>query len=143
MKYWAIIGLFVVGFTFSCGNAKETMEDASVEEFKLNESSVITMGEMMLCTEELKLFIQFDSLLNDSRCPRGANCIWEGDASIQFTVTYKRAMDTLILHTNKEGEKSKSLFGYSFELENLSPYPGDDDYETAKKTATFKVTEND
>ncbi|MGB1104710.1 MAG: hypothetical protein ACPG21_13960 [Crocinitomicaceae bacterium] len=143
MKYWSIIGLFAIGIMFSCGNSKEVMTDEVLAEFKLNDTTNIEIGQMMICSEDLKLFVQFDSVLTDSRCPRGANCIWEGDAAVQFSVTYKRAMDTISLHTNQEGEKVQSLFGYNFEFINLSPYPGDKDYDTATKTAQIVVTEAD
>lgn len=142
MKHLAVIGLFLAGFAMSCGNAKETMEDVKMNDFALNDTVRIVLEEMVICSDDLKLFVQFDEVLSDSRCPRGANCIWEGDASVKLSVTHKKQMDSLRLHTNKLGEKRKSIFGYSFELVNLNPYPGDDVDETKDKSIELIIKEN-
>ena len=143
MKHVAILGIFLVGLVASCGNAKETIKDVEMSEFALNDTTTVVLGEMVICSDDLKLFIQFDEVIADTRCPKGANCIWEGDAAVKLSVTHKKSMDTLTLHTNQEGEKIKSLFGYSFELVNLSPYPGEEGYDTGVKAVDFIVREND
>ncbi len=78
------------------------------------EKCVTTYGQASLC---------FDSILNDSRCPDGAICVWEGNAKIRLKLsitgigyqfvelnTNVLPIDTTINHLN-------------IALISLSPYP--------------------
>jgi hypothetical protein len=72
--------------------------------------------------------VTFDSVSNDSRCKKGQTCVWEGDATVNFTV----GGDAVALHTSKKVQpQSAAAHGYQVQLITLS--------ETAD-TATVLVT---
>jgi hypothetical protein len=66
-----------------------------------------------------------DSLVEDSRCPVGAVCIWQGTAIARFSVTVNNHQQPVTLSTFKlPGFASDTvLMGYKIEFVNLLPYP--------------------
>ncbi|MGN6247985.1 MAG: hypothetical protein ACTHNG_06485 [Ginsengibacter sp.] len=91
-------------------------------------------------------YICFDSLLTDSRCPAGAECIWQGTALIRVTFHEKNTA-----HTFKMSLKAfpslgypadTTVAGYKISFEKLEPYPsidGDSSMNEIPK-ATFLIT---
>lgn len=72
-------------------------------------------------------YICFDSLITDSRCPQGGECVWRGNATIK--VTFHERGD---VHTFKMCLKGYPWMGYpsdtlidSYKIEfiDLTPYP--------------------
>ena len=65
--------------------------------------------------------ITFSEILEDSRCPADAICIWEGRASIGMDVKSKEGIQNVILMT---GEETTVFFDlYEIHLVNVLPYP--------------------
>ena len=86
-----------------------------------------------------KLRIKFISVIEDSRCPVGANCIWEGNAKIRVQVTGQRSTKVFEFNTTL-GPKGDMLDGWAITLEELIPVPRADRKNNFKRyTATFKV----
>ena len=88
-----------------------------------------------------KITVKFVSLIEDSRCPEGVNCVWAGNAKIKVAVMQSgREMKTVELNTNM-GAKGDTYEGYAFYLKELIPRPnaktktGASDY-----TATFTIS---
>jgi len=88
------------------------------------------------------LQITFEGVSEDSRCPRGTQCAWAGDAAASFTMRKPPgAMLQRTLHTNGRFERQTEIDGFVVRLEELKPYPKDgaaiapDDYR-----ATVVVT---
>ncbi len=70
-----------------------------------------------------KLTIKFVSLVEDSRCPKGANCIQAGTAKIQIEASGGRGAAKMFeLNT---GIKSSWVFygGYEIKLTDVNPAP--------------------
>lgn len=73
--------------------------------------------------------VQWDQLIQESRCPNGAECFWEGVAEVQFTVegivanTVNIKLGTLTVASNGFAPNELDTLGYHFKLINLSPYP--------------------
>jgi hypothetical protein len=67
--------------------------------------------------------IKFLSIVEDSRCPEGVNCIWAGVAKIkiQLRKTGKPAKE-FELNTNQM-DKSITFEGHTIKLVTLTPYP--------------------
>jgi len=73
---------------------------------------------------ENKMYICFDSVLNDSRCPTGAFCFWEGNASVRFKLEKGDNKPVLFdLNTNHGFTADTIISGYKFSLVGLNPYP--------------------
>ena len=69
--------------------------------------------------------ICLDSLIEDSRCPLGVVCIWQGTAIAKFSVTVNDHQRPVTLSTFKlPGFPSDTiLMGYKIEFVDLLPYP--------------------
>jgi hypothetical protein len=71
--------------------------------------------------------IEFSKVLDDSRCPMNARCVWEGNARIALEVRESVRKQTIELNTSERfptrggvGENSK---GISIRLHRLEPMP--------------------
>jgi hypothetical protein len=87
-----------------------------------------------------KLAISFLSVLEDSRCPQGVNCVWQGNAKIAIEVKVKGEKSaTLDLNTG-HGAKEADHQGYRISLINLVPHPKEGEpTRAADYRATLKV----
>jgi hypothetical protein len=56
--------------------------------------------------------------VNDSRCPRGAVCVWAGNAEVVVGLSHA----DIVLNTNID-PAAASHAGYTLRLVSLSPYP--------------------
>ncbi len=84
--------------------------------------------------------IKFISVIEDSRCPEGANCIWAGNAKIKIEVSCNNHKEEFEINTNV-GAKGAAFDGYAINLTDLSPVPKQG--ETTDKNsyiATFEVS---
>ena len=117
----------------------------------LEESFQLGVGESAVIESE-SLVIGFEEVSSDSRCPKGEQCVWEGDATVK--VWLQRGSETREireLHTTagdlseqsplSEASQPRSRAGaYEIKLLLLEPYPisgralSQDDYQ-----ATFEV----
>lgn len=135
-----VAGLIIIGFTAACGNMKEVEDINTISSFELKDSVKLKLNDIIICENDPNLFVKFDSLISDSRCPKDANCIWEGNAEVSFGITYKKELEQVHLNTSNKMGTKKSAFGYDFELLALTPYPGDKSQENNPITATILVT---
>jgi hypothetical protein len=100
----------------------------SSQEFQLRLEECRYLTE---CNEDIRLC--FDAVVQDSRCPSNANCVWQGVAVARFTLHLKDGPHTLELATNEmmpNTTTDTTLNGYKITLKNLAPYPGESKDET-------------
>ncbi len=82
------------------------------------------------CTEKLyeqNIHIKycFDSLLQDSRCPYNAFCIWGGYAKARFKITVNNQLHTVELYSPNPNFNSDTVInGIRFAFENITPENG-------------------
>lgn len=70
-----------------------------------------------------ELTIKFISVVEDSRCPADARCIWAGNAKIKIAVTDKRGRSKVMeVNTNLE-PRGERFGGYAINLSGLTPEP--------------------
>ena len=73
---------------------------------------------------ETRIYLCFDSVLNDSRCPAGVYCIWEGNAEVRFKLEkYDNRTIVFDLNTHAGFTTDTIVSGYKITLLNLDPYP--------------------
>ena len=86
------------------------------------------------------LTIKFVSVVEDSRCPEGVQCVWAGNAKIQVKVTNARGSEILTMNTGA-GPKGDQYGGYAINLINLEPgKPQHGKLPASRYTATFSIT---
>lgn len=70
------------------------------------------------------IYICFDSVVNDSRCPTGVVCVWEGNATVRFSFEeYDNSPVVFDLNTHAGFTNDTIISGYKISLLGLTPYP--------------------
>ena len=95
--------------------------------------SVLTLGVFAQGTQELqmkvgeqrsadrgRLTVKFVSVVEDSRCPMNARCVWAGNAKIKIAVSKGKMAPKFVELSIGEEPKSVKLYGYTITLEGLS-----------------------
>jgi hypothetical protein len=83
-------------------------------ELKINQEAVIE-GEA--------LAVVFESVVEDSRCPEGVDCIWSGNAKIRIRSSKQKHTPAPIELNTDVGPKSSSYLDYEIKLVALKPRP--------------------
>lgn len=100
----------------------------------------IRLGQTGLA-DKGKLSIKFVSILDDSRCPVGANCVWEGNAKVRLNVTKGKSRKTIDLNTSLAPELM-TIYGYTIKIADLKPRPGEMHKMIAQpKVVTLTITQ--
>ena len=84
---------------------------------RLGEAAVLKTG---------KLTIRFDAVGKDSRCPKGATCVWAGNGSVHLSVSQAVLPPSTVTLNTLGGSRFPSrahVFGYLLKLLDLKPYP--------------------
>ena len=104
---FAILALSVVG----CDSSTDPTGPSLNEEFTLQFGQTVTL-------KNEPLTITFKSVLEDSRCPTGAECPWEGNARILIQIS----QTDIELNTTLE-PKQATYQAYTIRLVAVEPYP--------------------
>jgi hypothetical protein len=117
-----------------------TLIFGSVMQIEAQTSQKLTLGvgRQKTVTKD-KLKIQFVSLVEDSRCPTDANCVWAGNAKIKVKVSNRRGSEIFEINTNT-GARGAAFNGYAINLTSLTPAP-QSNIRISKNgyTATFEI----
>ena len=84
------------------------------------------------------IWVRFDEMVNDSRCPKGVVCFWEGSAYIAVSAGRRGEILTMTLYTLPEKLSKTDVFEYCLVLNKLDPYPVWND--GAPKTREYVAT---
>ncbi|MEK6300482.1 MAG: hypothetical protein AABO41_07140 [Acidobacteriota bacterium] len=100
----------------SAQDARTKEKPALDKEFKIKIGQQVTIKN---------LTIKFSALQNESRCPTGVQCIWEGNAAIVIEVSKKNQKSVqATLNTNTAIQPNQlSYKGFKVGLFALSPHP--------------------
>lgn len=112
----SFLAIALIGFT-ACKNEAGTL----ISNFNLGDTVIIKVHETLI-NEENKISLRMDSVLEDSRCPIGGQCIWAGNGEARFVFKsynqeIKFKLNTL-LHP-----RDTILSGYKITLIDLLPHP--------------------
>lgn len=109
----AKIAVFVMLLIFAAAWSVEARAGGEVT-VKINRARAVS---------KTKLTIQFVSLLEDSRCPAGAQCIQAGEARIKIQIKNgKGARRTFEIGT-RANNQTVSFAGYAIRLVDVAPHP--------------------
>jgi hypothetical protein len=124
----------------ACGSAGGRLETPSEPHVALGEEFTLKPGQSA-SVQDGALVVRFESVSNDSRCPRGATCIWEGDAVVAVSAHRGgTAANRHELHTSGRYAREASEGPFRIELVKLDPLPAEGTTVDAKDyVATFKV----
>lgn len=90
-----------------------------------NEESDIILGVNDLYFDfETGHTLRMDSILNDSRCPANAQCVWEGAASVRFSLTDDEQHEHFFdLATHETLGRDTAIHNVTYTLLDVTPYP--------------------
>lgn len=101
-------------------------------ELKINQEALIE-GEA--------LAVVFESVVEDSRCPEGVDCIWSGNAKIKLRSGKEKQTPAGVELNTHVGSKSASYLNYEISLVALKPHPkADKPIQPNEYRATLIVT---
>lgn len=102
-------------------NTNQVNKDSNIIYFNEGENKFL---------KEHQMNVTFKGISEDSRCPKGVNCIWAGVAVARVEVmgTATRPMILELASLDNKGrnyKKSAQFNGYTISLAEVQPYPGD------------------
>ena len=88
-----------------------------------------------------KLTVKFISLVEDSRCPEGTNCVWAGNATIKVAV-FEGGQEVKTFEANTNiGAQGETYGAYAVKLVSLTPSPKENvRLNRNAYTATFSIS---
>jgi hypothetical protein len=114
LRIYKIFFTVMILFTFT--GCDDTVSAALDEEFDigLNQKAVI---------KENDIEITFLKVLEDGRCPKGAECVWEGNGKVQILIKHNgSASEIKDLNTALEPQRV-SAGDFVIKLLDMQPYP--------------------
>jgi hypothetical protein len=91
-----------------------------------NQPIVLAPGDS-LRIPDTSLVLTFETVVEDSRCPAGARCVWEGDAAVRIRIDAPHERpSTYTLHTNERLGRALVHGQVRVELAAVAPYPAAD-----------------
>ena len=107
--------------------ALETAKREQQQQSDTNKKGVIYLkeGENKFL-KEYEMNVTFKRMVEDSRCPKGVQCVWAGNATaeVEFMGTYTRPVTLMISTTDdaKKGfTKTQEFNGYAISLVEVTP----------------------
>jgi hypothetical protein len=89
---------------------------------QLKEEFSLKAGQELVVKGE-KLKIGFREVVEDSRCPEGAQCIWEGSAKIVLRLRKGNGKPSTVELNTAVDPRQRSYMGYEVRLLALRPHP--------------------
>jgi len=91
---------------------------------RIGEDFTIGVGESIVTIDDLSGIIHFDSVVGDSRCPEGVQCIWAGRADCVFSLTSggRTQQVSLAAGDMSRGGQAETKFGaYTLKIKAIEP----------------------
>jgi len=108
----------VLAIAAACGSTRST-EDASRPAPRTSASYQLGQGESVTLAPAVTLRLE---RVNDSRCKKGAVCVWAGYISYSFVLSDKQGDTSFVLAEDMPGaSKSLTRNGLTFTLLGLEP----------------------
>ena len=91
-------------------------------EIGLGQEFSLSPGQNIVIAGE-NLAIKFIEVISDGRCPRGAICIWAGEASCLIEITtHSESSRKVLIQSGLSGPSKTSFANYEITFD-LQPYP--------------------
>ena len=89
----------------------------------LGEPVTMAIGQKVSFARE-PLSIAFVEVVSDSRCPSGATCVWQGEASCRLSITFRDSSNSLIVTQPGLTETPATTDFDQYQIQyRLRPYP--------------------
>jgi len=92
---------------------------------------------------KVHIWLTFDSLYGDSRCPVNVECVWEGNTQLGFKFSHLLRKTSFSLNTHPDFKRDTTVFHYHISLIDVLPYPHTDSTFTAEDYTAQVVVEKE
>jgi hypothetical protein len=103
-------------------NSDQTSKDVPTRQARLNQEFTMKVGQDVAFRGE-DLQIRFLSVVEDSRCPKGEQCITEGNGKIELQLKRSQKKQVTMELNTSSGTQTANYDGYEVKLVGLEPYP--------------------
>lgn len=103
-----LVSTMIMMFAFSSGFFAQTPETLGISE---GDQKTADRG---------RLTIKFVEVIEDSRCPPDANCVWAGNAKIKLAISKGKAAPKFVEVNTGLDPRSVKIVGYEIKLEKLT-----------------------
>lgn len=118
----AVFSLLLLLIICPGNNSNQTEDAAPAREGLMNQELKVRVGEnILLRGEDLK--VRFVSVLEDSRCPKGEQCITAGNGKIQLQRKKSKKGPVTLELNSSSGTQEAYYEGYVIKFVQLDPYP--------------------
>lgn len=90
---------------------------------KIGEEFDLKYGQSTQIQDHEPILITFRDVGEDSRCPKGAVCVWQGNARIVLQVAQQDTTVNTTLEPKEITYSGRDGFKYTIRLVSVSPYP--------------------
>jgi hypothetical protein len=105
------------------GNIINKHREYAASEVNLDQEFSLSLGQSIMIAGE-SLVIKFIEVISDGRCPRGAICIWPGEANCLTEITTRPESIYLKVLTQPGPSKTSKTSFANYEITfDLRPYP--------------------
>ncbi len=116
----SIIFIFLSLFILSCEQSTNPTGPKIGEEFDLKYGQCVQI-------QDKDFSIKFQNVAEDSRCPTGTCCKWEGNAKIVLQVAQNDTTINTALEPKEITYSGHEYIHYTIRLVSVSPYPNMDE----------------
>jgi len=89
---------------------------------KIGQEIILEPGQKVILPDE-SLELRFIKIVSDSRCPKGATCIWAGEVSSLVEIKYQNQEQSIVLTQSGGSDQGSNEFaGYKIAF-SIQPYP--------------------
>ena len=103
-------------------SSNKAREAAPARRAPLNQEFKIRVGEEVVFKRE-NLAVRLVSVLEDSRCPKGAQCITQGNGKIELQLKKSQKKPVTLELNTAFGTQKADYEGYEVKFVGLDPYP--------------------
>lgn len=108
------LALLALAFACKTGDTIKTMQLGEAISLKINESAQLATNDLL---------VTFKAVTSDSRCPRGARCVWAGEANVVLTVKAGENSQDITVKVGAGADNKAALAPYVIRILKLDPYP--------------------
>lgn len=117
MKILPAFKFLVVLFLFTTASCEEIVTNKT---FPIGREFSLRMNELYASSDG-QYTIEITEI-NDSRCPQGVQCVWEGEVVIKGEWTDNKDKSTFEVHSVVKGQDTQPE-GFIIEIKDVRPYP--------------------
>lgn len=117
MKLISAIKYLMVLFLFTAMSCEEIVLDKT---FTLGRESTFRMNELSTSSDGKYTVLITD--IQDSRCPKGVQCIWQGEIVVKGEFTANGNKSSFEVHSVVK-DQNKQPEGYTIQVTDAQPYP--------------------